>query len=90
MSIMFLKKSFYVAAPMSLCCSLFPVVLNYTIRGRMDLAEFRDYLKPLPQLGWYQWIGTAIFMWGWIHQLRCHAILVGLNLYGLNHTLTLV
>ncbi|KMZ68334.1 3-oxo-5-alpha-steroid 4-dehydrogenase family protein [Zostera marina] len=47
--------------------------------GRMDLAEFRDYLKPLPQLGWYQWIGTAIFMWGWIHQLRCHTILGSLR-----------
>uniref|UniRef100_A0A0D3BDZ5 3-oxo-5-alpha-steroid 4-dehydrogenase C-terminal domain-containing protein n=1 Tax=Brassica oleracea var. oleracea TaxID=109376 RepID=A0A0D3BDZ5_BRAOL len=27
-------------------------------------------------LGWCQLIGGAFFLWGWLHQRRCHAILV--------------
>ncbi|OEL38183.1 Polyprenol reductase 1, partial [Dichanthelium oligosanthes] len=32
-------------------------------------------LKPLLKLGWCQWIGAVIFIWGSLHQIWCHAIL---------------
>ncbi|KAJ6707956.1 DFG10 PROTEIN [Salix viminalis] len=35
--------------------------------------------NPFLNLGWFQWIGAAIFLWGWIHQYRCHAILGSLR-----------
>lgn len=38
--------------------------------------EFWEFVNPLLKLGWMQWIGAAVFLWGWIHQYRCHAILV--------------
>ncbi|VAH50261.1 unnamed protein product [Triticum turgidum subsp. durum] len=36
-------------------------------------------LKPLLKLGWCQWIGAIIFLWGSLHQIRCHAILGSLR-----------
>ncbi|KAJ0428479.1 putative polyprenol reductase [Helianthus annuus] len=30
---------------------------------------------PLLRLRWYTWIGAVIFLWGWVHQFRCHVIL---------------
>lgn len=80
--------SFYIAAPLSLASSCVLEVFSYTgghiaefiVKGRerMPVMEFSwwDLLKPLISLGWCQWIGSAIFIWGWIHQLNCHAILV--------------
>ncbi|XP_057974802.1 polyprenol reductase 2-like isoform X2 [Malania oleifera] len=79
---------FYIAAPLSLCSIWLPAVFEYAadvvaefiVRGKnqMPAVEFDwwGYLNPLMKLGWRQWIGAAIFFWGWIHQLRCHAILV--------------
>eukprot|EP00268_Persea_americana_P012346 TRINITY_DN1519_c2_g1_i3.p1 TRINITY_DN1519_c2_g1~~TRINITY_DN1519_c2_g1_i3.p1 ORF type:complete len:135 (+),score=16.50 TRINITY_DN1519_c2_g1_i3:149-553(+) len=41
--------------------------------------DWWGYVKPLMKLGWFQWTGAAIFLWGWIHQYRCHAILGSLR-----------
>ena len=38
--------------------------------------QWSEYLSPLLKLGWCQWVGAAIFFWGWLHQRHCHAILV--------------
>ena len=44
----------------------------------MIVVEFdwRGYVYSLMKLGWLSWLGAAIFIWGWIHQHRCHSILV--------------
>lgn len=82
---------FYTAAPLSLASTCAPEVLSYVVdqiaefivrgRARMPAFEFDwwEFLKPLINLGWCQWSGAAIFIWGWLHQLRCHAILGSLR-----------
>lgn len=84
----FLKASFYTAAPLSLCSICAPEVLSFAahqvaefvVKGgdHIPIIEFDwwAYLMPFTKLGWCQWIGAAIFIWGWIHQYRCHSILV--------------
>ncbi|KAG6761603.1 hypothetical protein POTOM_034831 [Populus tomentosa] len=79
---------FYTAAPLTLCCTCAPEVLKFGINevsefilkgtSSMQNIEFYwwDFVNPLLKLGWCQWIGAVIFLWGWIHQHRCHAILV--------------
>lgn len=84
---------FYTAAPLSICATSAPEVVNSVIHL---LAEFvvseRDikpsfeldmlkyvYVSPLTKLGQLQWIGAGIFLWGWIHQQRCHEILGSLR-----------
>ena len=58
-------------------------VAEFIVKGknRMPALEIDwwEFVIPLVKLGWLPWIGAAIFFWGWIHQLRCHAILVGLT-----------
>lgn len=53
---------------------------EFIVKGkdRMQIDEFDlwGYVNPLLLLKWYAWIGAAVFFWGWIHQERCHAILV--------------
>lgn len=81
--------SFYTAAPLSLCCNHIPEVYNYSVNGvaefivkgkkyTMQDLDFNwlEFTSSLLKLGWLQWIGAAIFFWGWIHQRRCHDILV--------------
>jgi 3-oxo-5-alpha-steroid 4-dehydrogenase 3 len=55
-------------------------VAEFIVRGKsqMPAIEFDwwEFVNPLMKLGWRQWIGAAIFCWGWIHQRNCHAILV--------------
>lgn len=55
-------------------------IAEFIVKGRdrmLDLQiDWLELLKPLLYLGWCQWIGAVIFLWGWLHQLRCHAILV--------------
>lgn len=82
---------FYAAAPLSLCCNCAPEVFNYIVnwvtefivqgKDRMPPLEFQwsEYLNPLLKLGWFQWVGAAVFFWGWLHQRRCHAILGNLR-----------
>lgn len=80
--------SFYTAAPLSLCSNCIREVCHFAANG---LAQFigkdkdqmpdvevnlLDAVIPLTNLGWRQWIGATLFFWGWIHQLRCHQILV--------------
>ncbi|KAL9257381.1 Polyprenol reductase 2-like protein [Drosera capensis] len=78
---------FYTAGPLSLCCKSAPQLFTFAAnqaakfldegKNQLQSREFGlwDYLHLLMELGWSQWIGAAIFFWGSIHQLRCHAIL---------------
>uniref|UniRef100_A0A0D6QZ58 3-oxo-5-alpha-steroid 4-dehydrogenase C-terminal domain-containing protein n=1 Tax=Araucaria cunninghamii TaxID=56994 RepID=A0A0D6QZ58_ARACU len=78
---------FYVAAPLSMCSLCCPDVFSYIVtqainsilRQRAHIAdiEFRplDFGISLLKLGWWQWAGALIFIWGSIHQHRCHKIL---------------
>ncbi|RVW51712.1 Polyprenol reductase 2 [Vitis vinifera] len=78
---------FYIAAPLSLCTCCAVEVFNFTadqvaeinVEGRDLLSitgsDWWGYVKPITKLGWFEWIGAAIFIWGWVHQCRCHAIL---------------
>ena len=84
----FSETSFYTAAPLSLCCICAPEVFKFAanqlkefiVKGKnqMPVIEFDwwGYMSSLMKLGWPSWLGAAIFIWGWIHQHRCHAILV--------------
>ncbi|CAN1186678.1 Polyprenol reductase 2 [Linum perenne] len=62
-------------------------VINWFIFGgneAMPAIQFDwwDFVNPLLKLGWFPWIGATMFLWGWIHQLRCHAILGSLRSQG--------
>ena len=81
---------FYTAAPLSLGSTfaleaskhLLDQITEFVIKGWAQLpVEFKwsEMVKPLMDLGWCQWIGAVIFIWGWLHQLRCHAILGSLR-----------
>ncbi|GAA0166383.1 hypothetical protein LIER_21547 [Lithospermum erythrorhizon] len=82
---------FYTAAPLSLCCNYAPEVFNFALdlvqefivkgKHRMQIAEvdWWGVLHPFMQLRWYAWIGAVLFLWGWIHQHRCHGILGSLR-----------
>lgn len=82
---------FYTAAPLSLCSICAPEVIKFAahhiaefiIKGpdKVPIFEFNwsGYLHPLAKLGWLQWVGAAISMWGWFHQYRCHVILGSLR-----------
>ncbi|GMY05614.1 polyprenol reductase 2 [Fagus crenata] len=82
---------FYTAAPLSLCSNCAPEVYEFVVnrvaefivkgKNRMPAMELDwwEFVNPLIKLGWRQWIGAAIFFWGWIHQRRCHAILGSLR-----------
>lgn len=56
---------------------------EFIVNGREQIPIFGlncwEVLEPLANLGWCQWIGFGIFMWGWLHQLLCHAILGSLR-----------
>ncbi|CAN7012661.1 unnamed protein product [Brassica rapa subsp. trilocularis] len=82
---------FYAAAPLSLCINIAPEVVTFAgnqvaefiAKGKSHTSapEFDLFssLSPLMKLGWCQMIGAVIFLWGWIHQRRCHAILGSLR-----------
>ncbi|KAL4569743.1 hypothetical protein LXL04_025385 [Taraxacum kok-saghyz] len=74
---------FYILAPLSLCCNFAPQVLDFVKRnGHMSMPKFNNMwmcVTPFLRLPWYTWIGALIFLWGWIHQLRCHQILGSLR-----------
>ncbi|MCO5596932.1 hypothetical protein L7F22_051003 [Adiantum nelumboides] len=72
----------YVLAPLS----LFPKAVELIVGG--NLADQHMYHKyemsvsrtnPLLLLGWHYCIGATIFLWGWVHQYRCHSILASLR-----------
>ncbi|XP_050364498.1 polyprenol reductase 2-like [Argentina anserina] len=83
---------FYTAVPLSLCCNIFPEVYNFSVNGvaefivkgnkntlqDLDFDVF-EFNSSLLKLGWFQWIGAAVFFWGWNHQQRCHDILGSLR-----------
>lgn len=87
-----LDFSFYVAAPLSLSSACVADAFIFSAnevtrfifkgKGSMRATEFDwwDFVNPLMKLGWCQWFGAAIFFFGWIHQLRCHAILVSITI----------
>ncbi|KAL8129075.1 hypothetical protein V2J09_018230 [Rumex salicifolius] len=70
---------FYTAAPLSLCADLATDEFKHIVRDRNQMpdVEFQwwEYVIPLTKLGWSQWFGAIIFLWGSIHQYCCHAIL---------------
>uniref|UniRef100_A0A6N2MDG2 Uncharacterized protein n=1 Tax=Salix viminalis TaxID=40686 RepID=A0A6N2MDG2_SALVM len=82
---------FYTAMPLTLCCTCAPnvfkfgtsEVMEFIVKGRSSIQaiefDWWDIVNPFLNLGWFQWIGAAIFLWGWIHQYRCHAILVSIT-----------
>ncbi|KAG2568195.1 polyprenol reductase 1-like [Panicum virgatum] len=82
---------YYVAAPLSLASSSLLEAIQYLryqiaefiVRGRARMPDLvidpSHLLKPLLNLGWCQWIGALIFIWGSLHQIRCHAILGSLR-----------
>lgn len=82
---------FYTAAPLSLCCTFAPEVFNFVeqlvlefiVKGKTRMSapeiEFWTFVTPIIRLRWYVWVGAAIFLWGWIHQRRCHEILGSLR-----------
>ena len=84
----FFLASFYTAAPLSLCCDIAPELCKFALntaaefivkgKTRMPALELDwwEFTTPLAKLGWLPWAGAAIFSWGWLHQRRCHAILV--------------
>src|SRR6185312_16727526 len=59
-------------------------IAEFIVRGRARMPDLvidpSHLLKPLLNLGWCQWIGALIFIWGSLHQIRCHAILVRIHL----------
>lgn len=81
---------FYLAAPLSMCSLCVWEVSSYIItqvvlsilRQRACIVDielkFLEYGNSLLKLGWWQWTGAFVFMWGWIHQLWCHKILASL------------
>ncbi|XP_015570788.1 polyprenol reductase 2 isoform X2 [Ricinus communis] len=85
---------FYTAAPLSLCATCALEVFKFgkdeaaqfIIKGKsaMHSIEFDwwDFVNPLLKLGWYQWIGATLFLWGSIHQHHCHTILGSLREHG--------
>ncbi|CAM9003875.1 unnamed protein product [Rhodiola kirilowii] len=82
---------FYVAVPLSLCHGCVLDVLNFaadqvaefSVMGQEKVSvmeyDFWGYLKPMTKLGWCQFAGAAVFLWGWVHQRDCHAILGSLR-----------
>ncbi|OMO84597.1 hypothetical protein COLO4_21950 [Corchorus olitorius] len=82
---------FYIAAPLSLCTFCVLEVVNFVADQVAELnvegqempsiteLDLWGYVKPITSLGWCQWIGAAIFAWGWLHQYCCHSILGSLR-----------
>ncbi|KAF7010340.1 hypothetical protein CFC21_024764 [Triticum aestivum] len=82
---------YYTAAPLSLASSCLPEaidfirgqIVEFIVKGRARMPDLvidsPSLLKPLLKLGWCQWIGAIIFLWGSLHQIRCHAILGSLR-----------
>ncbi|XP_012065490.1 polyprenol reductase 2 isoform X2 [Jatropha curcas] len=81
---------FYTVAPLTLCYSCAFEAFNFAayqmieanVKNQQTVAVDFDWwrlVKPFVKLGWCHWVGAAIFAWGWLHQLRCHAILGSLR-----------
>ena len=54
-------------------------------KNQMPIIELQpwQFYNPFVGLKWQQWIGAAVFFWGWLHQYSCHAILVCIGSYNL-------
>ncbi|KAF3340377.1 polyprenol reductase 1 isoform X1 [Carex littledalei] len=82
---------FYAMVPISLASPCIIDVVNFLrgqiaefiVKGRDRMPDLRidppGLVGPLFSLGWCQWVGAAVFFWGWFHQLRCHSILGSLR-----------
>ncbi|KAI5673243.1 hypothetical protein M9H77_13607 [Catharanthus roseus] len=81
---------FYTAAPLSLCYTYVSEVFKHALvlleefivkgKDRMQFTfGFWELVNPLIKVKWHAWVGATIFLWGWIHQRRCHAILGSLR-----------
>lgn len=79
---------YYVLAPLSLFPRAREMIMETTqcfgaykqgINKLNDDNQGWHSMRPLLDIGWTYWIGGAIFIWGWIHQYRCHMILASLR-----------
>ncbi|CAN8270832.1 unnamed protein product [Cochlearia groenlandica] len=82
---------FYSAAPLSLCANIAPDIARFAVNQVLEFIaigkshtsppefDLLSSISPLLKLGPRQWIGAAVFLWGWMHQRRCHAILGSLR-----------
>ncbi|KAF8651665.1 hypothetical protein HU200_063176 [Digitaria exilis] len=70
---------YYVAAPLALASPCLPEAMRGQARIPDLVIDLSHIVMPLLKLGWCQWIGMAIFIWGWLHQFCCHAILGSLR-----------
>ncbi|XP_047332351.1 polyprenol reductase 2-like [Impatiens glandulifera] len=83
---------FYIAAPLSLCCSIAPEVFKFMKNQVFQFIMVREshvtsttefnlweLLILVLSVKWYSWIGMVIFFWGWLHQRTCHEILGSLR-----------
>ena len=74
---------YYILAPLS----LFPRAEEFLVKTSRGLKSCRreefhismEAWKPFLEIGWLYWLGGTMFIWGWIHQSRCHMILVSLD-----------
>ncbi|KAL5994734.1 hypothetical protein ACLOJK_024787 [Asimina triloba] len=77
----YLTGLFFLAPEMSKYAA--NLLAEVIVMGKDHLADFdfdwREFVKPLTKLGLCQWIGLVVFLWGSIHQYRCHAILGSLR-----------
>ncbi|KAJ4824498.1 hypothetical protein Tsubulata_019393 [Turnera subulata] len=77
----------YLAAPLSLCHVHVLEALQFVADQVVKLNvnnhgihfDWQQHVTPIAAMGWFQWAGAAIFAWGSLHQLRCHAILGSLR-----------
>ncbi|KVH89478.1 hypothetical protein Ccrd_008508, partial [Cynara cardunculus var. scolymus] len=55
------------------------LVAEFIVKGkdRKSKPQFSIWMfvTPFLRLRLYAWLSAAIFLWGWVHQLRCHEIL---------------
>lgn len=82
---------FYTAMPLSMSSSVACKAWGYissNVSGNLFEGQegmlplkfnWREYTNHLMSMHWSQLIGATIFVWGWMHQLRCHQILGSLR-----------
>eukprot|EP00249_Psilotum_nudum_P019378 c27222_g1_i4 orf=305-1270(+) len=79
---------YYVLAPLSLCSSEVGEMVMSTIQctfhknvrqGANNFGFDMQWVELIFKMVWLPWIGGAFFIWGWIHQYKCHTILASLR-----------
>lgn len=72
---------YYVLAPLSLFPRATEMITNFLqeFSRPMNNNQGHQSMISLLEIGVLYWTGGAIFIWGWIHQYRCHRILASLR-----------